>query len=100
MQNTERLKRHLQNYIDIVAQPRINKEISSEPLTLKVHEILWGTYKPPMLHIFIDIDPESGKSHKWEIEKILEQFIKMFAIQNKVKFHWNKRPYLKKAMEI
>ena len=100
MKDTAKLKKHLQNYIDIVAQPRINKEISSEPLTLTVHDILWGTYKPQILHIFIDIEPESGKSHKWQIEKILQQFINMFAIENKVKFHWNKRPNVKKVMEI
>jgi hypothetical protein len=91
----EKIKNYLQTYLDSVLAPTINRELvgeEDEPITLTVHALRKGSYQPPIFHIFIDIDPNWKGSLLKRLEKNIEDFIKIFSIENKVKVHWNKRP--------
>jgi hypothetical protein len=91
----EKIKNYLQTYLDSVLTPTINRELvgeEDEPITLTVHALRKGSYQPPIFHIFIDIDPNWKGSLLKRLEKNIEDFIKIFSIENKVKVHWNKRP--------
>ena len=91
----EKIKNYLQTYLDSVLTPTINRELvgeEDEPITLTVHALRKGSYQPPIFHIFIDIDPNWKGSLLKRLEKNIEEFIKIFSIENKVKVHWNKRP--------
>lgn len=96
----EKLKGYLQTYLDNVITPTINKELVSdedEPITLSAHALIMGSYKPPMLHVFIDIDPNWNGSILNRVEKDIEDFIRIFSIDNRVKIHWNKRPFFRNS---
>ena len=89
----EKIKNYLQTYLDSVLTPTINRELvgeEDEPITLTVHALRKGSYQPPIFHIFIDIDPNWKGSLLKRLEKNIEDFIKIFSIENKVKVHWNK----------
>ena len=91
----EKIKIYLQAYLDDVITPMINKELvgeEDESITLTVNALRKGSYKPPIFHIFINIDPNWKGSILNRLEKNIEDFIKVFSIENKVKVHWNKRP--------
>ena len=87
----EKIKNYLQTYLDDVLTPTINKELvgeEDEPITLTVHALRKGSYQPPIFHIFIDIDPNWKGSLLKRLEKNIEDFIKIFSIENKVKVHF------------
>lgn len=93
--NIERIHGYLQNYLDDVLTPSINRELvgdEDEPITLTVHALRMGSYNPPIFHLFIDIDPQWKGSILKRMEKDIEDFIRIFSINNKIKIHWNKRP--------
>jgi hypothetical protein len=103
----ERIKYFLQSYLDTVVTPRINEKYSqnlSEEINLFVHEIVKGSYQPPIIHVFLDSEPEIRKttaSKPWvimmmgQVDKDITGFFKVFSINFKVKVHWNKRPIFK-----
>jgi hypothetical protein len=103
----EKIKNYLQNYLDTVLLPRVNKERSEkdeEPIKLSIHSLLKGSYQPPIIHVFIDSEPELKKSISVMpqsvlmlagIEKDITDFLKIFSINYRVKVHWNKRPIFK-----
>ena len=96
----ERIQEHLQNYIDTVILPRSNSE-RDEPISLVVKNILKGTYEPPILHVFIDVEPHwTPRMSLTGIEKDITDFFKIFSINYRVKIHWNKSPNIKKVMEL
>lgn len=91
----EKIHEYLQTYLDDVVTPAINKELvgeEDEPISLTVHTLRMGSYNPPTFHVFIDIDPNWNGSILKKIEKDIENFLKIFSMENKVKVHWNKRP--------
>ena len=91
----DKVKDYLQTYLDDVITPDINRELvgeEDEPITLTVNALRIGSYKPPIFHIFIDIDPNWKGSMLNKLEKNIEDFVKIFSISNRVKVHWNKRP--------
>lgn len=93
--NIEKIHEYLQHYLDNVITPRINKELVGDedtPITLSVYTLRMGSYNPPIFHAFIDIDPNWKGSIFKNLEKDIENFMKIFSIDNKVKVHWNKRP--------
>jgi len=91
----DKIKGYLQTYLDDVITPDINRKLvgeEDEPITLTVNALRIGSYKPPIFHILIDIDPNWKGSMLNNLEKNIEDFVKIFSISNKVKVHWNKRP--------
>ena len=91
--DVERIKKYLQNYLDSVVTSRIKQDLpEGEDVKFIVHDILKGSYNPPIFHAFIDIDPNWKGSMLKNLEKDIENFMKIFSIDNKVKVHWNKRP--------
>lgn len=91
----EKIQDYLQNYLNDVLTPSINKELVGEddkPITLTVYTLRLGSYNPPIFHVFIDIDPNWKGSILKRMERDIEDFLKIFSINNKVKVHWNKRP--------
>lgn len=97
-------KRLLQNYLDTVVAPKFNQkreEVGLEPVKMSIHNILKGSYQPPIIHIFLDTEPEIRKSYGMKpftamsigwVENEINNFMKIFSISNKIKVHWNKRP--------
>lgn len=104
---SEKLKNYLQSYFDSVIEPRVDetrKEMGLDPISFTVYDILRGSYHPPMYHIFLDTEPEINKSRNLKphtsimlnrVEKDVQDFFKMFSINNPTKVHWNKRPIFK-----
>ena len=93
--NLEKIKSYLQVYLDDVISPKINKELvgeEDEPIKMDVFQVLKGSYQPPIYHIFIDIEPNWDGSYRKKIENDVNDFMKIFSINNKIKIHWNKRP--------
>lgn len=91
----EKIKEYLQTYLDDVITPMINRELvgdEDEQINLTVNALRMGSYNPPIFHIFIDIDPNWSGSILKKLEKDIEEFIRIFSIDNRVKVHWNKRP--------
>lgn len=91
----EKIKKHLQNYLDEVLTPAVNRELvgdEDEPITLTVNALRIGSYNPPIFHIFIDIDPKWKGSVLKRVQRDIENFMRIFSIDNRIKIHWNKRP--------
>ena len=96
----ERIKGFLQDYLDTVLLPKSNSE-RDEPISMNVKSILKGSYQPPIIHVFIDVEPHwTPRMSLSGIEKDISNFFKIFSINFRVKIHWNKSPNLKKAMEL
>jgi hypothetical protein len=104
---SEKLKNYLQSYFDSVIKPRVDRtrnELGFDPVNFTVHDVVKGSYQPPIYHIFLDTEPELKKSRSLKphasimmkrVEKDIEDFFKMFSIISPTKVHWNKRPLLK-----
>lgn len=106
--DVERIKKYLQNYLDSVVTSRIKQDLpEGEDVKFIVHDILKGSYNPPIIHVFIDTEPESFVSRGWDVphrkhksvEKDIEDFFKLLSIDNKIKVHWNKRPFFRKGKQ-
>lgn len=96
----DRIKEFLQDYLDTVVLPASNSE-RSEPLTMNVKSILKGSYQPPIIHVFIDVEPHwTTRMSLSGIERDISNFFKVFSINFRVKIHWNKSPNLKGVMEL
>lgn len=105
----ERIKEFLQNYIDTVVSPKYNQqriEFAFDPIEFTVFQILQGSYNPPIVHVFLDTEPIIKKTMSLKpgtsmllsgVEKDIENFLKVFSINNKIKVHWNKRPLFNNA---
>lgn len=94
----EKIKKYLQVYLDEVVTPKINRELvgeEDEQITMKIYDILKGSYQPPIIHIFIDIDPNWKGSITNKLENEILRFMEMFSIPFKIKVHLNKRPAFK-----
>jgi hypothetical protein len=103
-----RIKRLLEDYLDTVVTPTLNKkrsEFGFEPVELSIHDILKGSYG--MIHIFLDSEPVAIKKTFGmrpmvvmmlsSVENEITNFLKIFSIDNKIKVHWNKRPIFNNA---
>jgi len=93
--NLEKIHEYLQHYLDDVITPNINRELAvdgDEPITLSVYTLRMGSYNPPIFHVFIDGAPNWKGIVLKRLEKDVENFMKIFSMNNKVKVHWNKRP--------
>lgn len=93
----DKIKEYLQTYLDDVITPMINRELigdedEDEQINLTVNALRIGSYNPPIFHIFININPNWDGSILKKMEKDIEEFIRIFSIDNRVKVHWNKRP--------
>ena len=105
--NPELIKKYLQNYLDNVVALRINKRWSdhiSKPIEFSVHDIIKGSYQPPIIHVFLDTEPEIRKKpglRPWvltmmgEVDKDISGFFRLFSIIFRIKLHWNQRPIFK-----
>lgn len=103
------IKRLLQNYLDTVVTPKFNEkrvEFGLEPVEMSVYEILKGSYQPPIIHVFLDTEPIIKKTYGMKpfvvmsmgwVENEINNFMKIFSIDNKIKIHWNKRPLFNNA---
>ena len=94
----DKIKEYLQTYLDEVITPNINEELvgeDDEPIKMNVFQILKGSYQPPIYHAFIDIEPNWEGSYRKKIENDINDFFKIFSINNRIKVHWNKRPSFK-----
>ena len=85
----EKVKKHLQNYLDSVLLPKVNKERTEkekESIELNVHSILKGSYQPPIYHVFIDVEPHHTlRADLKKCETDIADFFKMFSINSKIK---------------
>ena len=93
--NLELVKGYLENYLEDVIVPNINKEhkFGDSPITMELNALRVGSYQPPIFHVFIDVEPpETLKSALKKSEGDIADFLKIFSINNRVKVHWNKRP--------
>jgi hypothetical protein len=100
----ESIKKYLQNYFNFVLNERYSKrreERGLSPIEFQVYDIIKGSYQPPIIHVFLDSEPEMKKSlanKPWasmfmnEVERDIENFMKSVSIEFKIKVHWNKRP--------
>jgi len=96
----ERIKGFLQDYLDTVVLPTSNAE-REEPITLDVKHIIKGSYQPPIIHVFINVEPHwTPRMSLGGIEKDISNFFQIFSIKFRVKIHWNKSPNMKKVMEL
>lgn len=96
----DRIKGFLQDYLDTVVLPRSNSE-REEPISMVVKAILKGSYQPPIIHVFIDVEPHwTPRMSLTGIENDITNFLKVFSINFRVKIHWNKQPILKSVMEL
>jgi len=105
----ESIKKYLQNYLDFVLNERYSQkreELGFGPIKFEVHDIIKGSFQPPMIHVFLDSEPmmkKSAANKPWasmlmkEVERDIENFIKSLSISFKIKIHWNKRPILNNA---
>lgn len=99
----EKLKEYLQRYLDSVVTPRFLTEPDVGGIeSFTVHDILKGSYQPPIIHVFLDsvpvvnIPPASSTKVKLrQVETDIKDFIKMFSLKNPVKIHFNKKPLIK-----
>jgi hypothetical protein len=103
----ELVKKYLQNYLDFVLNERYTKKkkaLGFSPIEFRVHDIIKGSYQPPMIHVFLDSEPEMKRSmanKPWatmfmnEVERDIENFMSSISIPYKIKVHWNKRPIFK-----
>ena len=98
----EKLKEYLQDYLDSVVTPRFLTEPDVSGIeSFTVHDILKGSYQPPIIHVFLDSLPvintplSSTKMKFKQVETDIKDFIKMFSLKNPVKIHFNKRPLIK-----
>lgn len=97
---TDKVKEYLQRYLDSA----LHKKAAN--INFTVHDVVKGTYNPPMIHVFIDTDPETT-TDTWDtpnranrkFDSYIEDFFQMLSIPNKIKVHWNKRPIFKKGKE-
>lgn len=104
----DRIKQFLQDYLDTVVLPVENTKRNEHspswrflPITMDVKSILKGSYQPPIIHVFIDVQPHSTpKMSLSGIETDISNFLKVFSINYKPKIHWNKSPNLKRVMEL
>lgn len=88
----ERIHRYLQSYLDSVVLPKHN-EARNEPISLSVYTLRLGSYNPPILHVFIDVNPSNTpKMSLSGVERDIVNFLKIFSLDNKIKVHWDKRP--------
>ena len=96
----DRIKEFLQDYLDTVVLPVSNAE-RNEPLTMNVISILKGSYQPPIIHVFINVEPHwTPRMSLSGIERDIINFFQIFSINFRVKIHWNKSPNLKGVMEL
>ena len=92
----EQIKSYVQKYLENVIIPNIEDE--DQILDVSVHEILKGSYQPPIIHVFIDTTPnlkprEASNNKKIKkIEREIENFFKYLSIPYKIKVHFNERP--------
>ena len=98
----EKLKEYLQGYLDNVVTPRFLTEPDVSGIeSFTVHDILKGSFQPPIIHVFLDSLPvvntplSSTKIKLRQVEADIKDFIKMFSLKNPVKIHFNKRPLIK-----
>lgn len=103
----ETIKKYLSYYIDEVITPRFLEEPNEDGIeSLKLYDVLKGSYQPPIIHIFIDTVPKveisksTTKTTLRKVEKDVERFIKMFGIKSPIKVHLNKRPFIKKGKTL
>ena len=76
----ERIKGFLQDYLDTVVLPRSNSE-RNEPISMEVKSILKGSYQPPIIHVFINVEPHwTPRMSLTGIEKDISNFFKVFSI--------------------
>ena len=95
---TEKVKEYLQRYLDNVVFD------IPEEIKFTVYDVLKGTYNPPIIHVFIDTDPKI-ETNTWDtpnridrqVDKQIHNFFQILSIPNKIKIHWNKRPFLRKG---
>ena len=95
---SEKLKNYLQSYFDSVIKPRVDRtrnELGFDPVDFTVHDVVKGSYQPPIYHAFIDMEPNWEGSYRKKIENDISDFMKILSINNKLKVHWNKRPSFK-----
>lgn len=90
----EKIKEYLQNFLDTVITPSINQELAGEDevITLTLNALRVGSYMPTIFHVFIDIDPNWKGSILKKSERDIEDFLRIFSMDNRVKVHWNKKP--------
>ena len=95
--NLNKLKEYLQNYLDTVVIPNLNKDrVDEDKVSFNVFQIVKGSYQPTIYHVFIDVEPpHTLRADLKKIENNISDFFKMFSINSKIKIHWNKRPIFK-----
>jgi hypothetical protein len=106
--NLEKIKEYLQNYLNDIILPNVNRlqkiltdDSLVEPITMNVTDVLKGSYQPPIYHVFIQIEPhDTLKGLLKKSETDIADFFKIFSINNKIKVHWNKSPAFKLASQI
>jgi len=103
----ESIKKYLQNYLDSVLNERYSKKREQNglgPIEFQVYDIIKGSYQPPIIHVFLDSNPEMKKGldnkpldsmFMNEVERDIQNFMKSVSITFKIKVHWNKRPVFK-----
>lgn len=95
------VKKYLGTYLEDAIKPRFrNSYPEYQEVSFTLNDVIKGTYQPPMIHVFIDVEPHDMlKSSLKETEKDIEQFFRLLSIPLKIKIHWNKRPIFKKGKE-
>lgn len=97
--NREQIKNYLQTYLDTIIVPNIDNPPKEDQIdSLVVHDVLKGSYQPPIIHVFIDtvpiINEKRTSNHRRlrKMDKDIKDFFNYLSIQNKIKVNWNTRP--------
>jgi hypothetical protein len=99
----EKIEKYLKVYLDDIILPNVNRlqkiltdDSLVEPITMNVTDVLKGSYQPPIYHVFIQIEPhDTLKSLLKKTETDIDDFFKVFSINNRINIHWNKSPAFK-----
>ena len=93
---TDKIEKYLQNYLDDVISPEINRELvgeDDEPITMTVYKVNYGPSNPNRVNFFIDMEPDYSKgSITNRINLDISNFFKMLGVDKQLHIYWNKRP--------
>ena len=92
---TDKIEKYLQNYLDDVISPEINRELvgeDDEPITMTVYKVNYGSSNPNRINFFIDMNPYYKGRITHIINLDISNFFKMLGVDKQLHIYWNKRP--------
>ena len=91
----EKAKKYLQQYLDDVIVPKVNRELvgeEDEPISITVYDIKQKVHLPTEMVVFLDIEPDwSRGSIVKKLDDDVIGFMRMLGYRNLIIVAWNKR---------